>query len=373
MTFHHLSNTSLADQQPTSSNPSFVPRNAHCPDRSHGQDYAHMLAPHELSKMMAGAIKELTTPPHRDHGAKPALPYTGTMPERPSEFLRPHEGRQPHELEKVASHDFADPPKALGDELFNITHHLGHMPCEPDVLDMWEFDHRRYAQPILNHIHLGPFVMGNDLQYLKQNGISFVLRIQKWKYQRPGPSIKERIVIDSGVKTLVEQILTEEELLSRLPELIDVMNQHLLDVYRSLADFADLEGAFNIPKVMVTCETGNDLSAMLVAAYIMAVYGKTRNDTCNWIQRRRVSSAFNVDVMRALGTWQDILVARAAVRCNVPNPQPPVHPACKRRHVEDEDDVDQDLPDARAAGSYSQWEGSRTYTPFVDSDEVTLS
>ena len=66
-------------------------------------------------------------------------------------------------------------------------------------------------------------------------------------------------------------------------------------------------------KVLVYCESGNDRSAALVAAYIMEMYGLDLVRTIQLLQNQRFCVAFDDEMKALLGNYADLLAARRDV------------------------------------------------------------
>jgi hypothetical protein len=104
------------------------------------------------------------------------------------------------------------------------------------------------------------------------------------------------------------------------------INDHLLRVYRSQAvqhpqaDSQPQEGQividtanFKRGKVLVYCETGNDRSAAVVAAYIMSVFGMDLVPTLQFIGLQRFCTNFDDETKNWLNSYAGILHARRSV------------------------------------------------------------
>ena len=120
---------------------------------------------------------------------------------------------------------------------------------------------------------------------------------------------------------------------------------------------------FHRGKVLITCETGNDRSAALAAAYIMAVFGKDMITAVQFISIQRFCCTFDEDIKRKLQSWEDILRARSQVASHATTPQNAMH---TKRHIEDcSNEEDVDVRDSFTL-DHDRFEGRGAFVPFVD-------
>ncbi|KAL9032099.1 MAG: hypothetical protein Q9214_008109, partial [Letrouitia sp. 1 TL-2023] len=66
-------------------------------------------------------------------------------------------------------------------------------------------------------------------------------------------------------------------------------------------------------KVLVFCETGNDRSAAVVAAYILAMFDMDIVKAIQIVQAQRFCASFNDAMRKLLETWEEMLKARRDV------------------------------------------------------------
>jgi hypothetical protein len=121
---------------------------------------------------------------------------------------------------------------------------------------------------------------------------------------------------------------------------------------------------FRRGKVLITCETGNDRSAAIAAAYIMAVFGKDMVTAVQFITVQRFCCSFDEDVKRKLQSWEDILRARSQIASETATPQNAMH---AKRHIAEVMDTDEHS-DVKEHLSLDQerFEGRSDFVPFVD-------
>ncbi|KAJ3499984.1 hypothetical protein NM208_g17247 [Fusarium decemcellulare] len=161
-----------------------------------------------------------------------------------------------------------------------------------------------------------------------------------------------------------------DEIIRALPDTIRAINDHLLAIYHSQARSKSQDGklivdpsTFRRGKVLFACETGNDRSAAVAAAYIMAVFGKDMVTTVQFICVQRFCCCFDEDIKRKLQSWEDILRARSQVAAQTAMPQQGMH---AKRHIEEFMDTDMDEMKDEWTEDRDRFQGRQAFVPFVD-------
>lgn len=118
----------------------------------------------------------------------------------------------------------------------------------PSAINDWHYESRRVAQSILPHLFLGPMSVVKDEKFIEENNIKLVLGTtspQMWQImkQRYAGRPQFQALPVAGTADLVKMF-------PKSKAIIDTTLQN--------------EGA-----VLVYCETGNEISAAVVVAYIM--------------------------------------------------------------------------------------------------------
>lgn len=105
------------------------------------------------------------------------------------------------------------------------------------------------------------------------------------------------------------------ELIAAFPKGIETINTHLTDVYRQQQDTNRTANGSSprMGKVLVFCESGNERSASLVVAYIMAMYSKDLVTAIQIVQTQRFAVAFDDSLRHLLSTYESILAAKRDV------------------------------------------------------------
>lgn len=242
----------------------------------------------------------------------------------------------------------------------------------------WAYERRRQAQMILPWLYLGPMLAARDKVYMKTEGITMVLAIRTQANSMTGAIQAAR---DLGLEVVTIEVPGHSELISRFPETTRQINYHLAKVHQlSLQN----TGQPFLAKVMVFCESGNEKSAAVVAAYMMEMLQDFNHVKAMHIcQAQRFCVHFDDTLKNILRAYSDILQAKRSVAtCNdmlQPNallnghahsqtgtpPQAPTPPNQKRRieRTWDEDEMQVDeLVDPSDALRFA----GRDVTPFQD-------
>ncbi|KAL2021097.1 hypothetical protein VTK56DRAFT_7516 [Thermocarpiscus australiensis] len=193
----------------------------------------------------------------------------------------------------------------------------------------WRYEARRAAQPVLDYLYLGPASVARDRAFLAREGITMVLAARDARFFAGAAA--SSLLLAEGVRRAVEPlgIATEtidvadgRELVAAFSVAVRRINAHLLGVYRAEVERAraegrevseEGEGLRRRGKVLVCCETGNDRSAAIVAAYLMAVYGLDTVRAVQFMLLKRFSVTLGDETKFFLQSYEDILRARGDV------------------------------------------------------------
>ena len=195
-------------------------------------------------------------------------------------------------------------------------------------IDQWHYELRRQAQPILDFLFLGPSSSARDVQFLSNNGITMVLGARDPRLAAVRLRKIEQELVKLGIPINYVDVGTPGALIKSFEDAIKIINQHLVDVYRaqkSQLGGADAAGNMDVDshepscdgnpnmrrgKVLVFCETGNDRSAAVVAAYIMAIFRVNLVAAVQFVQGSRFCSIFDEETKQMLATYQGLLEAK---------------------------------------------------------------
>lgn len=258
---------------------------------------------------------------------------------------------------------------------------LGHIDLENIIqrnsLLEWSYERRRQAHMILPFLYLGPMIAAKDKAFLHNEGITMVLSIRSNAKAMSGAL---QAAQDAGVDVATLEIPLYQSLVSNFPRTTQLINRHLAKVNR-VAEMSP-----NMPrmgKVLVFCESGNEKSAAVVAAYLMEVL-----DDFDYMKAMQVCQAqrfcvnFDDTIKHLLQSYWDILqakrlVAKARPATALPNGN--LHPdqsnrfnaalntnGKHKRTIDDTFDEDMDMDEGVGFSDGQRFSG-RDVTPFQDS------
>jgi serine/threonine/tyrosine-interacting protein len=253
-----------------------------------------------------------------------------------------------------------------------------------DQTSKWKYERRREAQLILPFLYLGPSSVAKDKEFLTKEGITMLLVIRDMKSALVRLLNADKIAQELKIESAAVDVAGPQALIAAFPVAIKHINDHLLSVFRrqALNDTDQSQGnitinpeSFQRGKVLVFCESGNERSACVVAAYVMAMYGMDLVHAVQFVQSQRFCVALGDDMKGLLWSFQDILQAQRDVgKANHQHLERPMavdNPVIQtgnfgKRHIEDTFDEDTDMEDAGEMDE-DRFEGRAKFVPFVDS------
>lgn len=282
----------------------------------------------------------------------PNAPYTNGPPSPPLIPVPvPGRGRESRPFVELVpkSTNLANTPG------LRCVHEIAHEGSED-----WNYEQRWTAQPIVDGLYLGPTNVVRDHDYLHSNGITMVV-----------------VVCSNWVKnTRLKSVTMAEEFLRLDTEYIALENdaQIIHDLQKVFGVFAAhgkrLEHLGKQSKILVTCETGNDRSAAVVAAFIMALYGETMITVLQFMSLKRFCISFSEDTKRMLLAWQDIVAASSSLQQHnsslVDGPSVPLQPTdlpARKRSRERSPDIEMGTDD-----DSERFVGREDFVPFIDNN-----
>ncbi|UNI16883.1 hypothetical protein JDV02_003275 [Purpureocillium takamizusanense] len=262
---------------------------------------------------------ERSTPVSKD--AVRSAPYTYHAPSPPMieiPIMQPSmPGREPI-LNLMPSFDHVDSAQLSSNDLTLITRNTTQIAT--DRACSWRYEQRRQAQSILDFLYLGPTSVVREHDFLLREGITMVVVARDIRMNHAKLLSVENAGNVLGVAVCYLDIDWPQGMIPSFQHAIRAINDHLVAVYQAQAQERDGQGQmlvdgsrFRRGKVLVCCESGNDRSAAVVAAYIMAVFGKPMVQTLQFMGIQRFCCCFDEDTKRTLQTWEEILKARSAV------------------------------------------------------------
>ena len=173
---------------------------------------------------------------------------------------------------------------------------------QQNTLLEWSYALRHQAQQVLPMIYLGPMLAAKDQYFIGSQGITMALAI------RTGNTMNGalRAAREMGLQTGAIDFSGPHDIQGRFDTAISMINQHLNAMRRVL-----------IPpghgKVLVFCESGNEKSATVVAAYLMVMLKDCDHIRAMQIcQAQRFCIGFDDTTKNVLQAYWDIVCARRA-------------------------------------------------------------
>lgn len=177
----------------------------------------------------------------------------------------------------------------------------------------WSYERRREAQAILPFLYLGPLNAAKDRNFLRKEGITMVLGIrQRHSFESRIMNAALRVADELGIQYKTVDLGSERDLVSVFGTAEDSINDHMAhtqQLYR--------KGQTGVPemgKILVFCESGNERSAAVVAAYLMSMHPDVDYIRAMQVcQSQRFCVNFDDNIKRSLQSYWDIISARRMV------------------------------------------------------------
>ncbi|GAP82742.1 putative dual specificity phosphatase [Rosellinia necatrix] len=257
----------------------------------------------------------------RERRVKPTVPYTRVAPRLPPVVIPPPATVAP--IRAVPCYDRIDPASLTQEDLAIITQNCIEQVAH-DAVAVWGYSDRHVAQPILDYLLLGPSNVGRNRQWLREKRVTMIVAVRDARQAGLGLMNYDALAQEMGIEFQRIDITSYDELTGAYPHAIRLINDHMLRVYRQQAVGADNvqvkdghmaidHDKFRRGRVLVVCETGNERSASIVAAYLMAVIGLPMVEACQFINSIRFCVNFDDPLKHTLIAYEDILKAQRAV------------------------------------------------------------
>ena len=169
----------------------------------------------------------------------------------------------------------------------------------------WEYKKRREAQDILPFLYLGPGNVAKDRAFLHAKGITMLVGVQpKSKFGALMMTAMTKVTTELGLEAAWIEANDNQELIHQFSETISAINVHL-----SAAHQRGQAG-----KVLIFCESGNERSAAVTAAYLIETFAKV--DVVKAIQicgSRRFCCSFDDNAKHLLTSYESLVQAKRSV------------------------------------------------------------
>jgi serine/threonine/tyrosine-interacting protein len=226
----------------------------------------------------------------------------------------------------------------------------------------WKYEWRRFAQPVLSFLYLGPSVAARDINMLKKEGITMLLVVRNT--MMVGMLSGDKVAKQLGIEAASIDVAGNPQLIAAFPQAIKKINDHLISVFRQqVANGANPDDHNAWGKVLVFCESGNERSATVVAAYLMHMYNLDVVTALQYVQAQRFCVAFDDGLKNLLYSYQQLLEAQKSISPgNLQECSTGTTKGKRGRHDMDDDmDIDTErMDDEERFGKRS------VFTPFYD-------
>lgn len=297
--------------------------------------------------------------------------YTNVLPNPPRILVPPVHYQQSSSPPIEVGKAIPNPDPKLNVDFLDGVETAASLPTLPSA---WNYATRREAQEVVSFLHLGPLSAAKDKEYLHRTGITMMLGVQPiGMYGAKLTAAAFKAADELGIEHGFVEANGYKELIRMLPRATELINIHLAAMHQRVqfAATPSREG-----KVLVFCESGNDKSASIVAAYLMETFeGIDAVKAIQMICRARFCCAFTDELKQVLSTYYDLVVAKRVVRLDsflhptsaagaIVNGWPSNgSESSKRRYTRDVDDDDMDI-DGNEADDVERFRG-RSVTPFM--------
>lgn len=264
---------------------------------------------------------------HIDQPYQPNQPYNVSAAyHMPPTILEPAEYDADNGALRLDIKPFRLPTQEYGNPMF--LQQLASLPMQTVSFGTrkydWEYTLRHKAQPILPFLFLGPLPVVRDSKFIDENGITMVIAVRSAQAARQSPRLLDPARFPSChlLETATFDVDSPYEIITRVRPILKLMNDHLeaRTNKQALRSLNDVGG-----RIFVFCESGNERSPVLVASYLMLLYGLGWQAALNLIHAHRFSICLSSSMNDMLKTWEGILQAESDTAVALAPPVGNVH------------------------------------------------
>ncbi|CZT20083.1 uncharacterized protein RCC_05940 [Ramularia collo-cygni] len=227
----------------------------------------------------------------------------------------------------------------------------------------WTYERRREAQTVLPFLCLGPMTAAKDEAWLKKEGITMLLGVRQKHLTFQSRLMDSALALADrlGIERHTIELANNQDLIHSFSHNNQLINLHLARNYAAT-------GNTSLGKVLVFCESGNERSAGVVAAYLMETHANVDHiKAMQLVQAQRFCVNFDDSMKRLLEGYWDILQARRSVadEATAAPPRPEFNRA--KRGLERDDDGDE-LMGAEEMDDVARFGERKAFAPFRDNE-----
>ncbi|KAF2257843.1 phosphatases II [Lojkania enalia] len=232
---------------------------------------------------------------------------------------------------------------------------------QKNTLMEWAYERRRQAQMILPWLYLGPLTAAKDQAFLTREGITMILAVRS-----RGSSMSRALQIGREICGEIGAIEASDyfTLIGNFSRATRMINQHIAKVRKATSTTDNPR----LGKVLVFCESGNEKSAAVVAAYLMEMMDNFDHIKAMQVcQAQRFCVNFDDTIKNTLRSHWDILTARRGVAISASQQQTQPASSLKPKRLIDETMSDDEfgMDDSLDPSDVLRFNG-RANTPFQD-------
>ena len=245
----------------------------------------------------------------------------------------------------------------------------------------WRYEQRRMAQKILPFLFLGPISAARDREFLQREGVTLLMAVRD-TMSAQAKLLGSRAAVELGIPCHYVDVAGKQELIAAFPKAIDAINAHL-----TLMSREHLETNIELPveqrgvpgKVLVFCESGNERSATVVAAYLMAMFSLDLVPALQLVQAQRFCVSFDDSLRYLLQSYDIILRAKRdvakhasleelsnAARCGSTISAGLASTKMTKRTLDEAYDDDTEMGEMPIPADHQRFEKREGYAPFED-------
>ena len=176
----------------------------------------------------------------------------------------------------------------------------------------------------------------------------------------------KKVANQIGIEAAHIDVADTQHLTHRLRDAVNIINEHLVRKYRQRTISDPEEKVWG--KVLVFCESGNERSATVITAYLIAMFEIDLVGAIQYIQAQRFCVAFDDGLKNLLRSFQEMVQAekmtlQARSKVQVQSYAAIARP--KRSHNDMDEDANLELDQA---DDEARFDGRRVFAPFKDND-----
>lgn len=231
-----------------------------------------------------------------------------------------------------------------------------------NLLD-WSYERRREAQSVLPFLYLGPLNAAKDRVFLQREKITMMIGIrQRQSFESRIMNAALRVADELGIHKTTVDLNDNRELVGAFSSINNTINQHLSQIYKLHATGHSDQPEMG--RVLVFCDTGNERSAGVVAAYLMETHESVDYIKAMQIcQSQRFCVNFDDGMKRLLQGYWDILKAQRDVFAGGGDSQATMSFPFRIAKRSLETDADEDMEEADEDADRFE---RRNFAPFVN-------